>query len=139
MRTFGVSLVLAALISVPALADDAVTLPSTAKLLTKSEIVAAYDGKRHTWSHPNTDKGTGTYTYDAARGEVTGTFKIGKDKGEFEGKIEFKDDLVCFKTRGKGKKTKYSPLKCVEVYLDGDTAYEIDPKTKVITSVNKPI
>lgn len=129
----------ASLVGTLAFAQDPVTLPPTAKLLTKAEIIAAYGGKPHTWSHPNTDKGTGTFTLDANTSTVSGTWEIGKQKGEFEGKITYEGDQSCYRTRPKGSKKAYGKITCNLVYLDGDTAYEVNPKTKVITSVNKPM
>lgn len=119
-------------------AADKVKIPEAAKLLNKDEIIAFYGGKMFSWAHPNTDKGKGTTTFDPAKSTIGGTYDIGGNKGEWEGKITWKGDQYCFQTRGKGQK-KYSKVECNLIYLDGTTAYEVDPKSKKVKSVNTPM
>ncbi|MEJ1935531.1 hypothetical protein WDZ92_35490 [Nostoc sp. NIES-2111] len=138
MHRIALGFAFGALTSASVFAQDAVTLPPTAKLLTKGEIIAAYDGKPHTWSHPNGDKGTGTTTFDAKNMTIGGTYDIGGNKGEWEGKVTFKKAQYCFRTK-RTAMPKLGPEQCNQVYLDGTTAYEVDPKTKAVKSVNKPI
>ncbi len=119
------------------LAADKTHVPPTAKLQTKAQIIAIYDGKPFSWSHPFTDKGSGTMDVVAATSTMSGTYDMNGKKGEWEGKITWKGDQCCGQERAKGGK-KYNPMHCQLVYLDGSTVYEVDAKTKVITSVNNP-
>ena len=121
-----------------AMAKDKLLLPATAKPLTKDGVMAAYDGKQYAWSHPNTDKVTGTVKFDLKNGLMGGTWSDGKSTGEWEGKVTFKGDQYCFETRGKGQK-KYNKMVCNLVYLDGTTTYELDPKTKKVLSTDTPM
>lgn len=114
-------------------------VPATAKLLTKEQIIATYDGRLFSWDHPNTDKAHGTTTFHSATSTIGGTWEAGKDKGEWEGKITWKGDQYCFETRPKGSKGKYNPKQCNLIYLDGTTTYEVDPKSKKVLSVNNPL
>jgi hypothetical protein len=119
-----------------AMAADAVKLPDSAKQLSKDEIIALYAGKSTTWDHPNTDKSTGTAIIAADATSMSGTWKNGKDKGEWEGKISFnKKDQYCYVTRGKGDK-KYGKETCNLVFADVKTIYEVNPKSKKVLSVN---
>jgi Protein of unknown function (DUF995) len=137
MRTFtALTMIIGFASSTAAIAADEVKLPATAKLLTKAEILEAYGGKTYSWSHPNTDKYTGTVKFDLAHSYMSGNYELGKD--EWEGKVSFKGDQYCFRTRGKGQK-KYNPVSCNLVYLDGTTTYELDPKTKAVKSIDKPM
>lgn len=114
-------------------------LPASAKQLTKAEIVAAYDGKTYKWMHPAGDKGTGTTKYDAKTETIEGTYKIGKNSGEFEGRITWKDDAYCFSTTGKGKNN-WGPVTCHFIYQDGTTIYETNTKKKrTVESINTPM
>jgi hypothetical protein len=137
MKTSYIALAFGLVCVSTAFAKDPVMLPEAAKQLTKAEIVSLYDSKLYNWMHPSGDKGTGTTRYVAATESISGTFDIGGQKGEWEGKISWKGDQYCFKTRGKGMK-KYGPVTCNLVYLDGTTAYEVNPKTKKINSINTP-
>lgn len=137
MKTILLSTALGLLTLSAALADTAAKLPASAKQLTKAEIVAIYDGKLFNWSHPEGDKGHGTTTYVAKTQTIGGTYDVGGNTGEWEGKVTWKGDQYCFKTRGKGQK-KWSATTCNLVFLDGSTAYEVNPKTKAINSINTP-
>jgi hypothetical protein len=119
-------------------AKDTLMLPPTAKLLDKAGIMAAYDGKKYSWSHPNTDKVTGTANFDLKNGMASGVWNDGKTSGEWEAKVTFKGDQYCFEARGKGKK-KYNKMVCNLVYLDSTTTYELDPKTKRVLSIDNPM
>jgi hypothetical protein len=110
-------------------------VPATAKLLTKAEIFSTYSGATLKWTHPYTDKGTGTATFNADLTSGKGTFVFGKNKGEFESQVSFKGDQYCWAAKGKGEK-KYGKRVCNLVYLDGKVVYEVDPKSKQILSVN---
>jgi hypothetical protein len=136
MRFFTVCIALAALSTVTVAADK-IKLPEDAKLLTKTDVLALYSGKSFNWSHPNTDKGTGTTVFDATAANMGGTYHVGKYKGEWEGVISWKGEQYCYKTRGKGEK-KYSKVTCNLVYAKDGTSYEIDPKKKTLLSVNTP-
>jgi hypothetical protein len=115
---------------------EAAKLPPTAKQLTKAEIIATYAGKSTTWDHPNTDKSTGTTVIAADIKTMSGTWKNGKDKGEWEGKISFnKKDQYCYVSRGKGEK-KWSKETCNLVFADGKTIYETNPKSMKVLSIN---
>jgi hypothetical protein len=119
-------------------AKDTLILPQTAKLLDKAGVMATYDGKKFAWSHPNTDHVTGTANFDLKNGFANGTWKDGKDTGEWEARVTFKGDQYCYEARGKGKK-KYNKMVCNLVYLDGTTTYEVDPKTKRVLSTDSPM
>ena len=121
-----------------ALAKDKIILPTTAVLLDAAGVMATYDGKQFAWAHPNTDKVTGTAKFDLKNGLADGTWKAGKDTGEWESKVTFKGDQYCFEARGKGQK-KYNKMVCNLVYLDGTTTYEIDPKSKRVLSIDTPM
>lgn len=138
MKTVAI-LTLAVLASTTAaLASGMPSLPAGAKQLTKAEIIALYDGKTFIWKNEkNGGPGTGTTRLDAKKGTIGGTFRIGEASGEWEGKVSFKGDQYCFRTRGKGQ-PKYGPLECNLIFLDGTTAYEVNPKTKAVNSVNTP-
>jgi hypothetical protein len=116
-------------------AMGAVKLPKTAKLLDKAGIIAAYGGKTTKFDHPNTDKVFGTAIFNADMTKGHGTIVAGDIKGEWETKITLKDDQYCWALKVKGAK-KYEKPVCNQVYLDGKTAYEVQPKTKKILSVN---
>ena len=126
----------AAVWSFEAGAADTVVLPATAKPLTKAGLTAAYAGKNTEWSHPNTDKATGTATFDAPMTSVSGKFQNGKDNGEWEGKISWKGDEYCYQIRPKGA-GKFGKPVCNFGYQDGNTVYEVDPKSKKVLSVAK--
>jgi len=116
-------------------AADAVVLPKTAKLLTKAEVIAIYGGKTTEWSHPNSDKATGTAVFDATVSSASGEFQNGKDKGEWESKITWKGDQYCWQARPKGT-GKFGKLVCNLIYQDAKTIYEVDPKSKKVVSVD---
>jgi hypothetical protein len=136
MKSLIVILTLALVLAMPALAE--VNLPAAAKALTRAEVVALYSGKSTTWDHPYTDKSTGTANFSPDLTTMWGTWKNGKDKGEWEAKISFKKDQYCYQTRPKGSKDKFSKVTCNIVYLDAETktVYEVHPKNKKILSVN---
>ena len=139
MKRVGIAFGVLLFTSVVAMADDLPTkLPATAKLLTKAEIVNIYDNKPHKWVHPAGDKGNGTTTYVSKTETISGTYNVGGNSGEWEGKITWKNDQYCFSTRGKGK-GKFGPVMCNLIYLDGTTAYEVNPKNKAINSINTPM
>ncbi len=138
MKAIVFSTLILALCSTSAFAADKVKVPATAKLLSKSEIVALYDGKLYSWAHPNTDNGNGTTTFVSTSSTISETYNVGGNKGNWEGKITWKDNQYCFQTRGKGGK-KFDPKQCNLIYLDGKTAYEVNPKTKKVMSVNNPL
>ena len=98
-------------------------------------MIAIYDGKLDLWKHPNGDHGT--TTHDAKAGTIGGEYNVGSNEGEWEGKVTWKGDQYCFRTRGKGK-GKYGALECNIIFLDGTTAYEVHPKTKKVKSINTP-
>jgi hypothetical protein len=128
----------AAAISLPitsASAADKVKLPATAVKLDKAGIMAAYGGKKTSFSHPNTDKVTGTADFSADMKTGSGTFVAGKIKGKWVSKITLKADQYCWSVKA-GDAKKYDKPVCNHVYLDGNTAYEVDPKSKKILSVN---
>lgn len=135
-RLFVLTMALA--FSTSAWAADKVKVPKTAKSMTAAEIIAAYDGKKYAWDHPNTDKATGTVLFDFKTMTMGGTWKAGKDSGEWEGKITMKGDQYCYRTRGKGEK-KYGKMTCNILYIDGTTVYEVDPKTKKVLSTDVPL
>jgi hypothetical protein len=137
MKSLCFALACSAVLATTALAETASTLPSTAKQLTRAEIVSLYDNKPYVWTHPAGDKGTGTTMYVAKSQTIGGTYDVGGNSGEWEGKVTWKGDQYCFRTRAKGQK-KYSPTTCNLVYLDGTTAYEVNPRTKAVNSVNTP-
>lgn len=137
MKSMCLAFVCSAALVLPALADASTKLPASAKQLTKAEIVALYDNKPYNWSHPAGDKGHGTTMYVSKSETIGGTYDVGGNTGEWEGKVTWKGDQYCFRTRGKGQK-KYSPTTCNLVFLDGTTAYEVNPKTKAINSINTP-
>lgn len=117
------------------IAAEITKLPETAKQLTKDEIIAAYSGKSLNWSHPVTDKGTGTTVVDATASTMSGTYDVGGNKGEWEGKISWKGEQYCYQTKAKGQK-KLGKKTCTLVYQEGETFIEVDPKTKKVLSVN---
>lgn len=129
------ALVVFALAFTATAAMSAVKLPKTAKLLDKAGIVAAYCGKTILWDHPNTDKVKGTVIFNAKMTNAVGTYVSSKNKGEFESKVSFKGDQYCFSVRVKPAK-EYAKRVCNLIYLDGTTAYEVNPKSKTIVSVN---
>lgn len=137
MKSISIALACSFVFTSAALAEAPAKLPASAKQLTKAEIIALYDSKPYNWMHPSGDKGTGTTMYVAKTESISGTFKIGGKSGEWEGRISWKGDQYCFKTRGKGQK-KYGPVTCNVLYLDGNTVYETNPKTKKINSINTP-
>jgi hypothetical protein len=116
-------------------AMSAVKMPKTAKLLNKAEIIALYANTTSDWDHPNTDKVKGTAIINADVTIGGGTWIAGNEKGNWESKITFKGDQYCWASRLKGEK-KYNPRVCNLIYQDGKTAYEVDPKTKKILSIN---
>lgn len=129
--------VLFAVLPIVALATNSVLLPKTAKPLTKAEIVAIYGGKTAEWNHPNTDHTTGTATWDAAVSVSSGTWKAGKNHGEWDSKVTWKGDQYCYEAKGKDKK-KYNKMVCNLVFQDVDgIVYEVDPKTKKVISTDK--
>jgi Protein of unknown function (DUF995) len=122
----------------PVAAADKVKVPATAKAMTATDIIATYDGKSYAWAHPNTDKATGTVLFDFKKSYMSGTWKAGKDSGEWEGKITMKGDQYCYETRGKGKK-KYDKMVCNILFIDGTTVYEVNPKSKKVLSTDVPM
>jgi hypothetical protein len=116
-------------------AAEMVKLPATAVKLDKAGIMAAYGGKKTTFSHPNTDKVTGTADFSADMKTGSGTFVAGKIKGNWVSKITLKGDQYCWSVKA-GDAKKYDKPVCNHVYLDGKTTYEVDPKSKKILSVN---
>ncbi len=129
-------------ISTVALGGGKVKLPPSAKMLTKAEVMAVYGGKSAEWTHPNTDKVTGTVTWDATVSTATGTWKDGKNSGKWEGKITFKGDQYCYETHGSAGNDpfpkKYNKMVCNLVYQDTDgMTYEVDPKSKKVLSTDK--
>jgi hypothetical protein len=125
----------AGLMPMISLAADAVVLPKTAKLLTKAEAIVVYGGNTTTWSHPNSDKVTGTAVFDATVTSASGEFQDGKNKGEWESKITWKGDQYCWQARAKGI-GKFGKPVCNLIYQDAKTVYEVDPKSKKVTSVD---
>jgi hypothetical protein len=117
------------------LAVEAVKVPATAKLLTKAEIVATYGGTTSNWEHPNTDGSHGTAIVNADATKGHGTYADDKSNGTWESKITFKGDQYCWSVRVNGKGKFQKPV-CNLIYLDGKVAYEVDPKSKKILSVN---
>lgn len=117
------------------LAADAVSLPKSAKLLTKAEVIVIYGGKKTEWSHPNTDKATGTAVFDTTVSSASGEFQDGKNKGEWESKITWKGDQYCWQARAKGQ-GKFGKPVCNLIYQDSKTVYEVDPKSKKVISVD---
>ena len=137
MKCIAVAFAALALVSIaPAsIAAEITKLPETAKKLTKDEIIAAYSGKSLNWSHPTTDKGYGTTVMDATASTMSGTYDVGGNKGEWEGKVSWKGEQYCYQTKGKGEK-KYGKKTCTFVYQDGETFIEVDPKSEKVLSVN---
>lgn len=116
-------------------AAEKVKLPESAKKLDKAGILVAYGGKTTNFEHPNTDKVHGTAIFNADMTKGNGTFVAGKTKGTWQTKITLKEDQYCWALRV-GKNKKYDKPVCNFVYLDGNTAYEVNPKTSEILSVN---
>lgn len=133
------STVTVGLLSVSASMAATTKLPASAKQLTKAEIVAAYDGKTYKWVRTVGKKGHGTTKYDAKTETVEGTFNVGANSGEFEGKISWKGDAYCFSTTGKGMNN-WGPVTCHYIYSDGTTIYETDTeKKRTVESINTPM
>lgn len=132
-----VAVATAALLLVPSYAAGKVKLSAMAKVLTGAEIKTAYSGHALNWTHPNTDKMTGTVVFDAAGATMTGTWSDGKSTGDWEGQATWKGDQYCWQARPKGSNKSWPKSVCNVIYLDGTTFYETDPKSKKILSVNE--
>ena len=130
--------ILAMSFATSAIAANKVKVPPTAKPMTAADIMAAYDGKSYAWDHPNTDKAKGTVFFDLKKSYASGTWKSGKDSGEWEAKITMKGDQYCYEARGKGQK-KYNKMVCNILFMDGTMVYEVDPKTKKVLSTDVPL
>jgi hypothetical protein len=125
-------LLAAAFISVtPALALDAMTVPTTAQKLDGSGIMKLYHGMHGSFNNlQNKVTLTGDSFYDMKKKTMMGTYVWDKkDRGIFKGKAWVKGDQFCNKPDN-GKQT------CTSVYLDGKTYYEVDDKG-IVQSVDQ--
>jgi hypothetical protein len=114
----------------PALALEAPELPSSAKKLSGSEIVALYDGATIAFNNFTSKLPlTGTDTYNFAKKSHSGSYSIGGKRGTFTGQIRVKGDMFCHR-EGKGKET------CSSVYTNGVYIYEVNQKG-VVESMNQ--
>lgn len=125
----------AAITSTAALAEN-VTVPASAKLMKRADIVAAYAGKSITWQRANGGDVSGTATFSADLKSATGDWKTADQRGEFESKVTLKGDQYCYQARDKGKK-EYGKLTCAIMYSDGAQFYEVEPKSKKLVSITK--
>ncbi|NJM30013.1 MAG: hypothetical protein HC855_07825 [Rhizobiales bacterium] len=110
----------------PALAQESVQVPPSAKKLNGEEIFKLYNGMRASFDNKqNKVSLTGEIFYDLDKKLMFGTYNWdNKDKGLFKGKAWVKGEQFCNKPQ-KGKET------CTTVYLDGTTYYEVDSKGNV--------
>jgi len=109
---------------------DRPEVPKTAKKLDAAGITALYENRRATYNNLTHDVSlTGEIFYDLSAKVMFGTYVWNKkDKGLFTGKIWTKGDKFCNKP-DKGKQ------ECLDVYLDGQTYYEVGDDGRV-TSVD---
>ena len=111
--------------SLPAFAVEGPTLPSSAKKLTKDQIIAFMDGKTFKYKSYNHEKLTmGLTTFDFKGKKVSGTYS---DKGimkKYSGQpLSMNGDVYCY--------DKSCPSDAGSVYLDGSTIYEVKGDGKV--------
>lgn len=105
-------------------------LPPTAKKLDAKGIANLYGSRRATYNNYTRDVPlTGEIFYDLAGKIMYGTYIWNKkDKGLFTGKIWAKGDKFC-------NKPDKGPQECVDVFLDGQTYYEVGDDGQV-TSID---
>jgi hypothetical protein len=109
----------------PAFAEDAASLPASAKRLAGATIAALYDGNAFTFKS-QTFYGlvTGEVSYDFSAGTNHGTYALASRRGTFDGKIRIVGDRFCYKAGFPGERCNY-------VYLDGSDIYEVRQSGKV--------
>ena len=124
-------LALSLVVTPPAFAaDDAPSLPATAKKLTGARIVALYDGKTFPYtSYTSFGTASGTVTYDFKSGTNHGTYVFGSIHGNFDGKIRMAGDRFCYQVMNDREH-------CDFVYVAPDGIYNVSSTGK-IDSVNQ--
>jgi hypothetical protein len=102
-----------------AFAENAPTLPPSAKRLAGATIAELYDGTTYTFeSYTSFGMATGEVSYDLKAGTNRGAYRLGPHKGTFGGQIRITRDRFCYKTPSTGER-------CNDVYLDGADIYEV--------------
>lgn len=110
------------LISSEALADNAPSLPPSAKKLSGREITELYDGLTINFNNFTMGQAlTGTDTYNIKGHSHHGTYSIGGKSGAFSGSAQVRGDKFCHREGN-------SPEHCAFVYTDGADIYEVDSK-----------
>jgi hypothetical protein len=113
-------------------AGDAPPLPTTARKLGKSEVLALMDGKK--FAYTSFDEYLiyrGTLTFDFDKGEAVGDFTAEQPPpaitGESEVRISLDGDNLCVRHEG----TK----ECGGVYADPDGIYRVDDATGKVAQI----
>jgi hypothetical protein len=121
-----------ALLTSPALAQEAPKLPATAKKITGKEILALYEGKTLTnVGYTPWGVSTGKLTFNIKENSMVSEFKMGEKTGTATVKVRVKGDTFCWIAPNDKKE------RCHLVHVDTDgTIYETDDK-KVVKTVNK--
>ena len=111
--------------AVPALAMDGPSLPSSAKKLTKDEIIAMMQGKTFNYKSYNHDElKTGKTTFDFKKMTYSGTYSDkGKMKSYTAQPLSMNSEAYCY--------DKTCPEGASAIYGDGSVIYEMNGKGKV--------
>lgn len=119
MRRFACAVAVFTVFVPAAFAQNAPTLPPSAKRLAGATIAELYDGKTYTFeSYTSFGIATGEVSYDLKAGTNRGTYQLGSRNGTFGGQIRIARDRFCYKTASTGERCNY-------VYLDGADIYEV--------------
>ena len=116
-RNAALSAMLVIILSASAAAET-VTLPASAKKVTKDEFIAFIDGKSVEVIIYDLDKPvTALLTWNWKKKTITGAALVdGKDKVKVSNKLSFDGDMAC--TSGGG---------CHDIFVDGNSFYEVRP------------
>ncbi len=104
-------------------------VPSSARKLTGAEIVKLYNHKPFNFKNPATDPAVvGAFILNFDNGTSRGVWQQGVEGGQFRGFIRIQGDQYCWKVAS-------ANYKCVFVYYDGESAYEVD-NDGILSSIN---
>ena len=117
IRSAALSALLVIVLSAAAAAET-VTLPASAKKVTKDEFTAFIDGKSVEVIIYDLDKPvTALLTWSWKKKTITGAALVdGKDKVKVSTKWSFDGDMACTDSGG-----------CHDIYVDGNSFYEVRP------------
>lgn len=110
------------------------TVPKSAKQLSKTEIIAAFGGKKVLWRN-DTEDGYPQNGYDIFSKSMTSAKGLARQpRGNFSTtyvmRISFRGNVYCFASKSPGAKTfSPSPPICVKVLRDGGKYYLVKANT----------